>query len=78
MLVNYCHFPTASVCTMVAHTLEFYYEKITFIETINELLSICQMTEKWKFLPNLPKTPKNLFCVMNLAKQNFWTSQSIF
>ena len=40
MLVNYCHFPTASVCTMVAHTLEFYHY------TINELPPICHMTEK--------------------------------
>ena len=48
MLVNYCHFPMASVCTMVAHTHTGLIIYITneFFLTIKELLPIYHMTEK--------------------------------
>ena len=48
MLVNYCHFPMASVCTMVAHTHtgQIMYITNEFFLTIKELLPIYHMTEK--------------------------------
>ena len=45
MLVNYCHFPMASVCTMVAHTHWTNYVSIFFFLKIKELLPIYHMTE---------------------------------
>ena len=32
MLVNHCHFPMASVCTMVAHTHRTNYVRIFFFD----------------------------------------------
>ena len=69
MLVNYCHFPMASVCTMVAHTHWTNYVSIFFFENqgitsnlSHDLNTSDYMHKFWKFhLTHNNEDPQNNF-----------------
>ena len=69
MLVNYCHFPMASVCTMVAHTHWTNYVSIFFFENQGITSNLSHdwntsdyMHKFWKFhLTHNNEDPQNNF-----------------